>query len=176
MSESLHPFQIGDIVYAIDNSEYIYTHPRYCFFGMVSNLYPYNDEDNIEIFTMHFIENFRGVLTPQTINVKKLVKQPEDYNPSDVGHLKPYQRDIVFSVSTEVFSKYAVNSAYFERIPDVMDLEFQRYYYESVAGEHFPQNNFESFQRNFLKPFVDLHNQFNNMPQPLLPLSLNKSL
>lgn len=176
MSESLHPFQIGDIVCATNNSEYLYTHPRHCFFGMVSNLYPYNDEDNIEVFTMHFIENFRGVPTPQTIDVKELVKQPEDYNPSDVGYLKPYQRDIVFSISTQVFPRYAVNAAYFQRIPDVMDLEFQQYYYEYFAGQHFPDHDFESFQRSFLKPFVDLHNQFNNMPQPLLPLSLDKSL
>lgn len=176
MSESLHPFQIGDIVYATNNSEYIYTHPRYCFFGMVSHVYPYNSEENIELFTLHYIQNEHGVLTPLTINTKNLDKSPSMTRLLHKSSLKPYQKDILCSVSTLDFSKYAVNSAYFERVPDIMDLEFQRYYYEYVAGEHFPDHDFESFQRTFLKPFVDLHNQFNNMPQPLMPLSLDKSL
>lgn len=176
MSKSLHPFQIGDIVYATDNSEYFYVHPRQCFFGMVSNLHPDNDEDNIEIFTMHFTQEYHGVATPHTINVKELEKHSHDYNPSLIGHLKPYQRDIIFSMSTSVFPRYDVNSAYFERVPDIMDLEFQRYYYQNVACEHFPDHDFESFQRTFLKPFVDLCNRFKDSPHSLMPLSLDKSL
>lgn len=176
MSESLHPFQIGDIVYAIDNDEYRFTHPNKCFFGMVSDLYPYNHEDNIQLFTIHYIQNDHGILTPQTLDSKNLNPYPHGFKPLLETPLKPYQKDIVLSMSTSDFSRYDVNSSFFERVPDIMDLEFQRYYYEYVAGEYFPDHDFESFQRNFLKPFVDLHNQFKNSPRPLIPLSLDKSL
>lgn len=159
----------GDIVYAIHNDAYRFTHPRNCFFGLVVGYYS-PDKNRILVATIHQSEyryNYKSLeqtLASKTISPEKLsllrdkVKHMDHVvNASDIKkHLRPYLLD-----SSSI---YPVRGECFEKLPDISFEEFKRKYFLEIATDYFPEQNFREFSTKLMEPFRPIYNSSFQLP------------
>lgn len=158
----------GDIVYAIDNDAYRFTHPRTCFFGLVLGYYS-PDKNRILVATIHhseyhYNESLEQILASKTISFEKLsllrnkIKHMDHMmNASSINkHLKPY-----LLTSSSI---YPVRAQHFEKLPDISFEEFKRKYFLEVATDYFPEQNFREFSTKLMEPFRPIYNSSFQLP------------